>query len=462
MSRRHLFSLLAVCCFSGGWLTAGPALAADPSPSPNISNAAPAVFAPAVASPTALFSGKHRPFQRQRGGGSGGRGDGDGDGDGDVVGVYVPNWMAPELIEQVPPGNLTHVLYAFLRICGPGQLPKDAQTCQGRADFELAVSPLEQRFNQVFTRYKQRAPSLKIVASVGGWGGSDPFFHLANDPARRAVFVASVQRFLRDHPAFDGIDIDWEHPGDNGSSNGVALGSSQDGQGYADLMTDLRQSVDALGKERGRRYLVTTAVNTTSTVVNRINFRQAAQALDLVFMMSYDFYGGWSASAGHHSTLMSSSPEADDSLTRSIRNLTEAGVPAAKMVAGVAMYGRGFTGVAAPRTGAAKTGTFPGPEGAMPYRDIAGRLLDGQGRGKAGYEAVWDPQTQAWSLFNARRQEWLGYDDPRAVVAKAQAARAKGLAGVFAWELSQDNGDVLNAMNLGMGRVRAVQNEPVR
>jgi len=29
--------------------------------------------------------------------------------------------------------------------------------------------------------------------------------------------------------------------------------------------------------------------------------------------------------------------------------------------------------------------------------------------------------------------------------------RQAGLAGVFAWELSQDNGDILNAMNFGVG-----------
>jgi chitinase len=84
-----------------------------------------------------LFTGHHRPFADPPQG---------------VVGVYIPNWQPEGLIEQVPPGNLTHVLYAFLRLCGPGQLPKDAAACEGKRDFELAVSPLEARFDQVFTR----------------------------------------------------------------------------------------------------------------------------------------------------------------------------------------------------------------------------------------------------------------------------------------------------------------------
>jgi len=431
MPARRLSASLSLVCLLWAAALAASANAAD--------NAAPVE--------ARLFTGRHQAFEPQ------GR---------DVVGVYVPNWMDPGLIEQVPPGNLTHVLYAFLRLCGPGQLAKDAAACNGRGDFELAVGSLETRFDGVFSRYKQRAPQVKVVASVGGWGGSDPFFHLANDPARRAVFVASAQQFLREHPAFDGIDIDWEHPGDNGAANGVPLGSDKDGQGYADLMVDLRQAMDELGRDTGRRYLVTSAVNATRPVVQRLNFKQAAPALDLVFMMTYDYYGGWSPVAGHHSALASSAPDADDSLNRSIQTFIDAGVPPAKLVAGVAMYGRGFTGVKQPRAGEAKTGIYPGEEGAMPYREIAQQWLDARGRGRAGYEARWDPVTQSWSLFNPASQAWMGYDDPRAVVAKAKAARARGLAGVFAWELSQDNGDVLNAMHLGLGHRPARAGAPDR
>lgn len=395
----------------------------------------------------ALFSGKPVEFER-----TGGK----------IVGVYVPNWEPETLLDRVPPQNLTHVLYAFLRLCGPGQLEKDAAKCVGRKDFEIGTGPVDERFNAAFERYKQRAPHLKIVASVGGWGGSDPIFHLAGDPAKRAVFAASAQRFLREHAAFDGIDIDWEHPGNNGAPNGVQLGSPQDGEHYAALMTDLRRALDALTAETGRPYLLTTAVNPMESIVGKINFKDASKPLDLVFMMSYDFYGMWSPVAGHHTALRGSSPQADDSLERAVRNLEAAGVPRSKLVAGVAMYGRGFTGVSETKAGTAKTGAYPGAEGAQGYREIAGRLLDAKGKGRQGYEARWDAVTQSWSLFNPALKLWMGYDDPRAVLAKGRFVRDHGLAGVFAWELSQDNGDLLNAMNRGVGNLPLRSGAPVQ
>ena len=93
------------------------------------------------------------------------------------------------------------------------------------------------------------------------------------------------------------------------------------------------------------------------------------------------------------------------------------------------------------------------PEGSLPWREIAGRMIDDQGRGRAGYEAVLDPDTGSWNLVNRHDGLFMGYDDPRTVLRKAQFARSEGLAGVFAWELSQDNGDILNAMNAGVGNV---------
>jgi chitinase len=408
-----------------------------PLPAPG---ATPPAAAAAASAPYALFGGKPLEFER-----SGGK----------VVGVYVPNWQPTALVDALHGDSVTHVIYAFLHVCGPGQLPEDTPRCIGKGDYQLATSAIDDRFDAAFARLKTRAPHVKVVASVGGWGGSDPLFHIADDAAPRAAFAKSAADFLRTHPAFDGIDIDWEHPTNNGAANGVQLGAPADGQGFADLMAALRSALDTLTAENGHKYIVTAAINTDHAIVDKVNYRQAAQSLDLVFMMTYDFYGGWTKTAGNHAAPRASSDTAQDGLDAAVKTMTGAGVPAAKLVAGVAMYGRGFTGVVPakgrPFSGAAHTGTYPAPEGASDYRELAARYIDRNGRGRHGYEVIFDPRTLAWNLYNARSHLFMGYDDPRAVLAKGALVRADGLAGVFAWELSQDDGDILNAMNYGVG-----------
>ena len=62
---------------------------------------------------SALFTGRFQDFERSSD---------------KVVGVYVPNWQPVALVDGLPGGSVTHLLYAFVRICGPGQQDKDAAT----------------------------------------------------------------------------------------------------------------------------------------------------------------------------------------------------------------------------------------------------------------------------------------------------------------------------------------------
>uniref|UniRef100_UPI001E296426 glycosyl hydrolase family 18 protein n=1 Tax=Pelomonas sp. KK5 TaxID=1855730 RepID=UPI001E296426 len=93
----------------------------------------------------------------------------------------------------------------------------------------------------------------------------------------------------------------------------------------------------------------------------------------------------------------------------------------------------------------------PGGDGSTVYRELAADAVGPKGAGRGGYRVRHDPVTGAYSLWNPATRVFIGYDDPRAVIAKGRYATRQHLAGVFAWELSQDNGDLLNAMNLGVG-----------
>lgn len=352
-----------------------------------------------------------------------------------VVGSYVLAERGVDVVEQLRPRRVTHLLYAFLLICGEGQRAQDAQACAGRPDFSIAPHADQQTFSAAFERLKARDPKVQVLASVGGWGGSDPFFHLAATAEGRAAFVRHALDWLRAHPGFDGLDIDWEHPGSNGAANGVALGSPADGERYVALLQALRAGLDTLGRETGRRYALTAAIATTRAQMARMPMARAAESLDLVFMMTYDFAGPWTSRAANHTALRSSAPDADDSLAASTANLKRAGVPAAKLVAGVAMYGRGFDGV---QPDGRYGRPWPNEDGSVAFKDIDALR-------EQGMKPRFDKRTQSWAMVGQGR--FVGYDDPRAVRAKLRFAKAQGLAGVFAWELSQDDGRILDAMN---------------
>ena len=53
---------------------------------------------------------------------------------------------------------------------------------------------------------------------------------------------------------------------------------------------------------------MTAAINTDRVLVDKVNYRDAAKSLDYIFMMTYDFYGGWTKGAGNHAAPHASAP----------------------------------------------------------------------------------------------------------------------------------------------------------
>ncbi|HEV2675840.1 MAG TPA: glycosyl hydrolase family 18 protein [Aliidongia sp.] len=381
-----------------------------------------------------LFAGRPQPFAQTSG---------------KVVGFYLDGDSVADgyRLDPVTARNLTHLLYAFLTICGPGQGEDLAKACASKQGFELAVAG--KLDDAALTRYlaevKAMAPKVKILVSIGGAMGSKPFFALTRAAADQARFVQSTVDFLAAHPMVDGIDIDWEFPTDSSPQAGEAqLGIPADGRAYADLLHALRTALDTLGAGR-RHYLLTSAVLTSARLTRAIDYRDAQRDADLFFAMTYDYYGPWGTVAGHHTPVVAPRDEALGPV--GIAPLLDAGIPPAKLVRGIAAYGRGWQ--------VGPTGQliadYNGSDGSTVYRDLAKRSIGPAGKGIGGFEVTYDAVLHAYALWNPETRVYVGYDDPRAVREKARAAVKDGLAGVFAWELSGDDGDLLGAMNRGVG-----------
>ncbi|KAK7502384.1 hypothetical protein BaRGS_00006337 [Batillaria attramentaria] len=100
-----------------------------------------------------------------------------------------------------------------------------------------------------------------------------------------------------------------------------------------------------LGKER---LLLSIDVVANRDKVQYYNAPALAQAMDIVNVMAYDFYGPWEPFLGHHSPLFLSKHDRHDparnfySQNQAIVMWERAGVPTKKLVLGFAAYGRSF------------------------------------------------------------------------------------------------------------------------
>lgn len=402
---------------------------------------------------------------------------------GKIVGTYFMEWGIYGRdfpVDKVPVPNLTHMLYAFIPLCG-GEGINDSleessfqslqSACAGREDFKVAihdpwaavqtalkgVTENEQPYRGTYGQLmmlKQAKPEMIIVPSVGGWTLSDPFYFL-NDTVKRRTFVDSVKDFLQTWKFFDGVDIDWEFPGGNGANPN--LGDPEvDGDTYVTLMKELREMLDELSAETGRKYELTSAISAGWEKIEKVDWNAAQQYVDHFFLMTYDFYvAAAGTDIGHQTPLYAPewNPKENFTADFAVQMLLEQNVPAEKIVLGVAKYGRGWAGIHDytdnnPFTGNA-TGVIEGTweAGVVDYRQLANQLAAGD------YEYFFDEVAKAPYAFNATTGDLVSFDDNRSAIEKGAYVLANGLAGLFSWQIEADNGDILNGMNSGLGNV---------
>lgn len=337
--------------------------------------------------------------------------------------AYVAGWSLPAAID---PEKLTHINFAFARIDSGGHVVFE------NPEFAAALHSL--------LALKHRNPRLKILISVGGWE-ADGFSDAALTDESRATLAQSAVDFLRRH-RLDGIDLDWEYPG-----QGVAgiKYRTEDKQNFTLLLRAMRTALDAASVADGRtgsnRYLLTIA-SADREYFDHTEMDRLHVDLDWINIMSYDFFNSLTPTTGHHAGLYKSASAApgDRSADASVRQHLAAGIPKEKLVLGVAFYGRGFAGVNPANNGLNQP--YEKYDGDHPYSEIAEKLLDSK-----GFVRLWDERAQAPYLWNPNSKVFITYDDPQSIRVKAEYVLKYDLGGMMFWELSQDrDGELLDTI----------------
>jgi chitinase len=350
-----------------------------------------------------------------------------------VLSGYFTEWSVYERnyrVADIPAEKLTHVNYAFAGVTETGiviLVDHYAALEKPATDSSWPAGSLPQ-----LRELKRRSPRLRTLISIGGWTGSSNFSTIAADADLRARFCRSVREFVEIH-GFDGADLDWEFP----VIDGLTPGRPGDREAFSALARDLRSAL-------GDSYLLTAAVNVTPAGIAAIDYREVSRHFDWFNLMAYDFAGAWDPAngrTGHHAPLNASTRL---SVSSAIASLCDAGVPRGKIVVGVPLYGRSFSGVERPVPGTRYSGPGMGTHesGVIEFREITGVLSGGP-----GVSAWWDDTAHAPWLFVARDSCFVTYDDERSVRDKAEFIDREKLRGAMFWELSQDEGMLVRAVH---------------
>ena len=322
-------------------------------------------------------------------------------------------------INSIAPEKLTHVNFAFAKLDEDGKL-------------YLEKEGADQRLSQLVA-LKNRNEDLKILLSIGGWA-ADHFSDAALTPAARRQFAEQIVDFVLKYD-LDGVDLDWEYPG---QSAGGIKSRPEDKENFTLLLRTVRTYLDGTSENNGRRYLLTIATSGSRRYFEHTEMEQLHQYLDFINVMTYDFYTSGSPTTGHHAGLYQTSyiGETEKNVTSAVARHLEAGIPAEKIVIGLAFYGRGWTGVDRADSGLYKS--FDRFTQAYTYKQLQTSYIDAR-----GFNRFWDDSAKAPFLWNADSTTFISYEDPESLKYKADYVQQQNLGGVMFWEYSQDANSVL-------------------
>ena len=331
-------------------------------------------------------------------------------------------------VAAIPADYLNAIIYAF-------EEPNAADRC-------ARPSVAQARTIDALRRLRRHHPGLALLVSIGGWDRAPEYSDLALTTASRARFARSCVRLLIEQDHFDGIDLDWEFP----VHGGMNRSRPQDRRDATALVRELRGRLDALGRRTHRHYLLTVATPAGTwqeggaySVSDSYDLAALVPYVDWLNVMTYDMNTMFSPYSGFNTPLTADprdpAPEPErsrDNLTGAVRYYEAHGVPAGKILLGVAFYGRGFTGVSEQNAGlySKYAGVYP----ETPWKTIESRMLT-----SPQWVRRWSATAEAPWLYNARRHIFFTYDDPQSLSIKAAFVRHEHLRGVMIWVLGEDD-----------------------
>jgi chitinase len=320
----------------------------------------------------------------------------------DIIAYYTGD---DKLIDQFEVNKLDQIIFSFCHLKN-GKLNVDS------AKDSITIKHL--------VSLKAKNPQLKIVLSLGGWGGCEPCSAAFSTAEGRLTFAKSVKE-VSYYFKVDGLDLDWEYPSIEGLPG--HLYQAADKPNFTELLKILRSTL-------GKKYELSFAAGGFQKCLDEsIDWKAVAPYINRINIMSYDLVNGYSKVTGHHTPLYSTNPK-EESTDRAVTYLLKAGVPAEKLVIGGAFYTRTWRNVANVNNGLYQPGEHT--DGTS-FRDFSTTLTETN-----GWKYFWDDKAKAPYWYNEKEKKFATADDLASIKAKTEYAKSKKLGGIMFWELPLD------------------------
>lgn len=301
--------------------------------------------------------------------------------------------------------QLTHLIYCF------GGLNGNRLSLRSSKDSVIIKSMVAIKTSQ---------PDLKVMLSLGGWGGCETCSDVFNTAGGRAEFAQSVKE-MSDYFGTDGIDLDWEYPVVQGYPGHTRRPEDKDN--FTALVKQLR---NVCGKDFQISFA---AGGYTAYIDSAIDWKAVTPVVDFINIMSYDLVHGYSTVSGHHTPLYST-PQQQESTDHAVKLLIGKNVPSGKLVIGAAFYGRFFRIDDGHPVGLYQPCRF---DHAFSFKHASDSLS-----AMNGFELFRDSVAQAPYAINQKRRLLATYDDEISVARKTKYAMDHNLGGIMFWQLYDD------------------------
>lgn len=359
-----------------------------------------------------------------------------------VAGIYYTNWSPYDprnhFLPEINTDQVSHIYYAFFLVdAATGKIKSSDKW----SDFEKPPDNYKCKltggigtlFQLKMDEFRLKKQSFKAIMSVGGWSNREAFSIMVKDESKIETFINSCVETMFEY-GFDGIDLDWEFPEDDGVEP----------MKYYQMVKELRIQLDSLecsifGKSN-RRFHLSVATPGYAEKLEILPIKKMDEYVDLWNMMTYDYYGEWSESTGIHCNLYGNKSD-DQGLNGDAAikyMIIKHKIQPEKLVLGMVLYGRSFTNVEVSNTNQEPVihcsgQSFKGVGGVS--KEVAG-MWPYTRLPLPNSKEIYDPQYGAAFCYNSQTKTMVGYDNIDSVQTKSKYIQELNLAGTFWWESS--------------------------